>query len=657
MPTLARIIPVICMMSVLLAGAAAAEENSGTWRGRWWNYYDRALERSDTGDWEGARSDLQRALQLRDRDQRRARTYGMHFQDYFPHRELGVVWHHLGQPEKALHELEVSYRQEESAKGAYYLNIIRSGLLKSRRTVPKPPVILLEAPSGDTVTRDIVLPVRGRVTAEGLVAAVKIDGIPVQFDLARNEVSFMSTVPVDEDTGQITIEAVDLAGGTTRLEVPVRIDRAGPSFTLAAIGRIPGNSRKVHLRGMFTDNSGVRELVINGSRVTPPADGVEFDTVVTLDREAASVHMEATDRLGNQTVIELDPDQEQAALREGGKRVLAALNGPGGLFSSDREPPVVALKDSADLAAVYIDRYYVEGEVFDNDRVERVTVNGREVQILKGRKVFFSRMVRLKEGNNRIVVEAFDGSGNRKSSEFNVKRVVPAARQVSARMSVTVLPFSGRVKNPAVQEMADDFLFAALVEQKRFKVVEREKLKQLLQEQKLAREHLTDPDHSLRVGRLISADTLLATTIAEGTRSVEIVSRLINSETGEVMETKDAYVEDKSLSAVRDLMDGLAARFAHSFPVLEGTVVKRDRQSIFTDLGSTTGVRTSMGAAVFRRGKEIKHPVTGKSLGWDMVSVSTGIFEDVQEGFSKVRLYDGGKSSLEAQVKDIVVTR
>jgi len=58
---------------------------------RWWNYYERALSFADGEFWEYAEADLREAIRQREHDQWRARTYGFHFIDYFPHRELGIV--------------------------------------------------------------------------------------------------------------------------------------------------------------------------------------------------------------------------------------------------------------------------------------------------------------------------------------------------------------------------------------------------------------------------------------------------------------------------------------------------------------------------------------------------------------------------------------
>jgi hypothetical protein len=67
----------------------AEATTSGAFRGRWWNYYERGVSLADKHLWNDAETDLREALRQRGQDQRRARTYGMHFLDYFPHRELG----------------------------------------------------------------------------------------------------------------------------------------------------------------------------------------------------------------------------------------------------------------------------------------------------------------------------------------------------------------------------------------------------------------------------------------------------------------------------------------------------------------------------------------------------------------------------------------
>src|SRR3990167_719878 len=58
----------------------------GTFRNKWWNYYERGNSFSDGEFFEEAIADYRNSIKQRDEDQRRARTYGMHFIDYFPHK-------------------------------------------------------------------------------------------------------------------------------------------------------------------------------------------------------------------------------------------------------------------------------------------------------------------------------------------------------------------------------------------------------------------------------------------------------------------------------------------------------------------------------------------------------------------------------------------
>jgi len=83
----------------------------GLFQHRYWNYYERGKSFTDGAltyyfkeprDLEKAmhylqiaEADFTEAISSRDKDQFRARTYGMHFLDYFPHRERGIVYYYM----------------------------------------------------------------------------------------------------------------------------------------------------------------------------------------------------------------------------------------------------------------------------------------------------------------------------------------------------------------------------------------------------------------------------------------------------------------------------------------------------------------------------------------------------------------------------------
>lgn len=102
-------------------------------RGRWWQYYERGVSWSLGGFWAEAEADFREALALRLTDNRRARTYGMHFVQCFLHRELGAVLLEQNRLDEAEVELRLSMAQEPSAKADYLL-----ARIATLRGVPAP---------------------------------------------------------------------------------------------------------------------------------------------------------------------------------------------------------------------------------------------------------------------------------------------------------------------------------------------------------------------------------------------------------------------------------------------------------------------------------------------------------------------------------------
>ncbi|MBF0609296.1 MAG: hypothetical protein HQL61_17300 [Magnetococcales bacterium] len=137
----------------------------GAFRGRWFNYYERGVSfsscgqaLSDKGDTEAARPylesavrDFEAAIRIRKDERWHARTYGMHYVDYFPHRELGIAQFLLDKYDKAQDELEISLglKGEKKKKtddaydtatsmAVYYLNETR----KKLRVAPQSTVVV-----------------------------------------------------------------------------------------------------------------------------------------------------------------------------------------------------------------------------------------------------------------------------------------------------------------------------------------------------------------------------------------------------------------------------------------------------------------------------------------------------------------------------------
>lgn len=653
------LIPLITILTFIsFISEKSISDDSGTFRARWWSYYERGLARAEKVDWQNALNDLKKAISLRLKDQRMARTYGMHFIDYFPHRELGIIHLNRGEIDEAIRELEESLRAEESAKAVYYLNRARGIRLMNQKDISiLPPSITLHSPSPGAALRDASVIVKGNVRGNGLISKVIINGTPYRFDRAEESIDFTQEIPLEEGVNKIVITAQDLVGNTSEKEIALISDREGPAINITDISTEEREGQKfVRVKGEVTDDTGIRTVVIRDKQIEAgDVKTYHFDLTLPEETKKTKLIITAFDIPGNSTTAEIDIEREITAFNRWQQPILLASN-VSQLFSSDKDPPVITLKEAGDPPPVFVDKYYVEGEASDNRAVEKVVINNKEISTKKGKKVFFSKINPLREGINKIVIEAYDSSGNKATTEFTVKREIPAPLQIGSRMSFTLLPFDITQGDVSLGHRAYDLLTESFVEQKRFNVIERAKLEQVLLEQKLAKEKLTDLKYSIKVGRIMSADTMLATSLKEDAKSLEVISRIINTMTSEVVDVKDVYSEDKSTAAIKELMTGLASKIANSFPLIEGMVIKKGSKEVYTDIGASTKARRHTGVILCRKGDEIKHPVTGKSLGQDIIKLGEGFIEEIQEGFSKVRLSDKLKEQ-DVKIKDMVITK
>jgi hypothetical protein len=673
---------------------------SGAFRHRWWNYYERGLSYADGEFFEEAQSDLRAAIAQRHNDQRRARTYGMHFIDYFPHRELGIVYYQLGDLGLAKQELEQSLSQFPSAKARFYLDLVRKASIQERALVVTPPTLKLDFGGDEVWTRDDPIILSGLAEDEAYVAGIKIRGVPLFMEAAEKRVYFREPLVLSQGRHLIEVEALNLLGKATRSQVVIHVDREGPLVTIdqLSLDKTAAGS-EVIISGFLYDEAKVSDLVINKLKI-PIREGIEVHFSKRLAAGTGELELAALDRLGNQTSARIpmprlkslsttapamlsrlpclsppqadDGGRTQSQIRNpksqipiprsafrGAKSEIqnpkseirspillayANFTAGGGLAlslfgSGDARPPSILLKGWGNSQAVYLDRVYIEGQAIDESKIESLTINRVPILRRKGQSVFFSHMAELQKGRNYIAVEARDEAGNVASKTISIIRKIPKALQLKERLSLSVNPFEQKGMVSESSLSFQDYLIDALVVQNRFRVVERDKLDLILQEQKLSRSNLIDRSTALRLGHLLAAQSILTGSIIETRTGIEIVARMIDTETSEIVATKDVYDEAKDFLTLRSLAEGMATKFHREFPLLDGLVIQSSGKQIFTDLGQDE-VKLQRRLIVYRE-EPLEHPVTGKVLGADNAIIGRARIDQIMPEMSRAELLDG----------------
>ena len=230
-------------------------------------------------------------------------------------------------------------------------------------------------------------------------------------------------------------------------------------------------------------------------------------------------------------------------------------------------------------------------------------------------------------------------------------------KDIGSRMSVAVLPFSHKGIISSAGEMVYDGLIESFDNLRRFNIVaRREELESVLEELKLSQTDLVDESKALKVGKMVAAEAILSGSVIETERDIEVIARLINTETTTVMATKDVYGQDKSLSYLHYLLNGLALKFKHAFPLVEGLVIKVKGKEVFADLGKNRNLKKEMKFIIYREGEKVIHPVTGKFLGYDTKVLGEATVVQVFEEFSKGKLKIA-KGLPKIYEKDRVITK
>ncbi|MFC1523453.1 CsgG/HfaB family protein [Thermodesulfobacteriota bacterium] len=655
----------------------------GLFNHRWWNYHERGISWSQGEFWSEAEADLKAAIKQRGIDQRNARTYGMHFIDYFPHRELGILYYETGRYDLAQGELERSLADEESGRAKYYLNKVRKALVEAADTDKAPPTIELASVGEEKVINRFDLLVSGTVKDDSYAHKVSINEQPLFIELSAKKIPFSQKIKLKKGLNEIRIKTSDLLGKVSEKKMRVFADYQGPALNIRNLvdGQKIGE-RKITLNGALADASGITSLKINDKLLAYNKEKeIEFAHSMDLQEGDNTIVLAATDLAGNTTTGELnltyipqlasnDQSSEEfpGSFFEDG-RIRLAFAGSGvldtgqNLFlgatsaASKRSASRIKIKDLTESQTVYFDTIYIDGTATGMNDIQTLAINGEPALIIPGRTVFFNELFDLREGDNEFTFEVTDSSGTISTKNITIHRSIPKVHQVNSRMSLAILPFQVKGEESMVSEILIDNLISSFMDQNRFHLVSRgEELEAVLQELKLNATDLVDKKTAVKVGQLVAAETILMGTVRETPDSIEVYGRLINTETSTIMSAKDVYGQNKDFSNIQFLMDGLALKFKHEFPLLEGMVIKVSGKDIFADFGSKHRIKKEMKFIVFREGEKIVHPITGKVLGSDTeelgVATVVKVFDDLSMG--KLSL-DFDQSKI--QVQDLIVTK
>jgi hypothetical protein len=577
----------------------------GNFTGRWYSYYKRALSCIDGECYDKALYDLNKAIQLRDKDQWWVNSYGMHYLDYFPHREKGII-HYIKSQETssanpdlytARYELERSIQQETTGRALFYLNKVKKMIvLKESRPASKPVVKLMH--SGKPLvkeiwTKDYPFIFSGKAMDINYISEIKINKIQIPVRSFDTSISFTKSLFVSQMAHQnVDLTVCNLSGQQTSCHFIVNIDRSGPLIIVKEY------IVDKQLKGYVYDKAGLKSLhaVINGQKhFINVHDDHSF--VINLNDQIDSFYISAIDILGNVTrknVVTSDAFSlnqrwiaEQSATSKNDAQPIILFN----------KNVSISVDKWYDKQFVFEDLIHIDGQILSQEPLstafiqignDQYSIHLNKAIVTDHYNIIFSHTIPLKIGRNMIRIVAMDLSERIYSKEMVFIKQIPDELKHKNRYTFKLFPFDTnqwksefsffkrlfftvlywRHAIPFTDQaktMAQLFLTQQLESRKRFQVITDESLKKLFD-----KHQLDIPDQHERNNTTYHC--LLVGDTKKYKNESEIIVRMINPETSEIIAIKDAYRDTSNKADLESMAFEISDKFHEEFPLIDGLV-------------------------------------------------------------------------------------
>lgn len=583
--------------------------------GRWWNYYDRGAARLDAEELEAAAADFEEALTGRARDAWQARTYGLHFVEYFPNRELGIVYYKQGRLDDAETYLSRSLNHVDTARAHHYLDLITKSRIESGELTDESAPVLETALGEQAVLPTRSIPLEIAASDDIGVTRVRLNGTELHQRGSQEQVSFSDELKLDEGRHDIQLEAIDLAGKQTDKTVQVTVDLTGPTVGVYyPTPELVTQEATIELRGAAADTNGVASVRLGDDPIaTAQGDSrVDFSRNVALVEGENTFVVTATDTAGNETYSVVTVYRGAAASpaarlwqieqRQGGV-ALAGSSLEGAittLFTGATEGEALEIrlkypKAEASEQPYRKDELRVTGTVLARTGgVQSLTIGDDTYEIIDAPTVEFSKRIPMIVGKNTVPIEAQDTTGHVAREQIDVTAMPVLIDEDEWKMSVSLQHIEATAQD--MQDLLRFHMESKLVSRNRFRVVERAEIEQLLQELEIATSDLADPNFALRVGKIRPADIFLySQVVPRENNALEILTKVISVESGSILTTHDTYVENMNDTQELEFKaDGIARWLERTFPRRPGAVSALVGNSTLVNLGEDDGVQKGM---------------------------------------------------------------
>ena len=594
------------LVSVLILGCTTPDNSAyvrdgvqygvtdGVFRGRWWSYYERGASFLSGQFYEEAVADFETALINRKKDSWRARTYGLHFTEYFPNRELGIAYYHMERYAEAETLLEDALAMVDTARGHHYLGLTRRALIASGDLEDRGAPGVSADIENDILLSDHIMPVQIGASDDLGVAQVRLNNRILPQRAEQTTLKFREQLELHEGVNEIEVAVKDLADKVRTEKRTLTLDMTGPTIGLfTPTDAMVSQETVITIEGVCVDKFGVADISINEQRITS-GNGetrVPFTASFALTPGENKIRLTARDMAGNEThslvqVYQGNPREVSAHLwllkqRDPTLLMMAQEGGNAQLPDvPETEDRIVLKSPRPDKPNRHNRAVRVSGEVNATSGVSELVINEEPFEQLTGApKEVFSRRVPIADkklletgGRMKVAVVAKDQDGKAISKEVEVELRPIRLNTLESKMPVAVMAFEGHEAAAALPEKLRLTLEEQLLTRKRFRTLDRIQLQAILTEQQLAAA-LANPAEAIQVGKITPAHVLLLGDVFQHGDGVEVKVRIVSTETSDVIAIIDGYAKQQDAAGYKAACESVATQLEEIYPRMSGELL------------------------------------------------------------------------------------
>jgi hypothetical protein len=234
------------------------------------------------------------------------------------------------------------------------------------------------------------------------------------------------------------------------------------------------------------------------------------------------------------------------------------------------------------------------------------------------------------------------GAGKESTASSDMIVGKKTVKLVGERMGVAILPFENKGASHDLGEIILDKMITVMVNQQRFKVMERSQLDKILEEQQLGAAGVLDAQTAAQIGKGIGVDGIIIGSVAATTSgSLSIDARVIDTESAAIIVANDAYSGSSDAQSVKNAVENLANKIAKELPLVEGYVIRIAGDKIMLDVGRVGGLKRGMKCTIYKEGATMTHPITGEVLGKETVIIGEVSITESFDKYSEAKKLSG----------------